>query len=165
MDFLPEHPAAMVPPMSAAAMLSRNEDSTNTMTSRRKPPFQSSGRKCGRTSGTLLRSKWLESSAKPSSRPSRFVRITHSCGHVQREAAEARAGLEAGEGELVEHDGRKAGERDRQDMAVEERHAEKRQREQHELEGYAEDAQAFSATSTSSSIFFASPNSMRLFSL
>ena len=32
---------AMVPPISAAAMLSRNDDSTNTRTSSTKPPFQS----------------------------------------------------------------------------------------------------------------------------
>jgi hypothetical protein len=35
---------AIVPPISAAAMLSRKLDSTNTMTSSTKPPRQSSGR-------------------------------------------------------------------------------------------------------------------------
>ena len=45
--------AAMVPPMIAAAMLSRNDDSTKTITSSTNPPFQSSGRKRGSTAGTL----------------------------------------------------------------------------------------------------------------
>jgi hypothetical protein len=34
----------MVPPMSAAAMLSRKLDNTKIMTSNTRPPFQSSGR-------------------------------------------------------------------------------------------------------------------------
>jgi len=34
----------MVPPISAAAMLSRNEDSTKIIHSSTKPPFQSSAR-------------------------------------------------------------------------------------------------------------------------
>mgnify|MGYP003693943631 CR=1 FL=1 len=43
-------PCAIVPPISAAAMLSRKLDRTNTMTSSTKPPFQSSGRKRGAAS-------------------------------------------------------------------------------------------------------------------
>jgi hypothetical protein len=69
----------MVPPISAAAMLSRKLDSTNTTTSRAKPPFQSSGRKAGISSGIWLFSKCRDSSAKPISSRNRFVRITHSC--------------------------------------------------------------------------------------
>ena len=37
-------PPAMVPPIIAAAMLSRKLDMTNTSNSRHRPPFQSSGR-------------------------------------------------------------------------------------------------------------------------
>ena len=48
---------AIAPPISAAAMLSRKDDSTKTITSSTKAPFQSSGRKRGRTSGTSLFSK------------------------------------------------------------------------------------------------------------
>ena len=70
---------AIVPPISAAAMLSRKLDSTKIMTSRTNPPFQSSGRKRGRMAGTRLASKCLDSSAKPSSRPSRLASSTHSC--------------------------------------------------------------------------------------
>ena len=70
---------AMVPPISAAAMLSRKLESTKTMTSSTKPPFQSSGRKRGISSGTRLFSKWRESSAKPISRRNRLARITASC--------------------------------------------------------------------------------------
>src|SRR5687768_177413 len=85
--------------------------------------------------------------------------------HVQRESAQTGSGLEACEGELVGDDNCQASERDRENMAVEERDAEQGQREQHELERDPGDAQAFSALCTSSSIFFASPNSMRLLSL
>ena len=70
---------AMVPPISAAAMLSRKLEITNTTTSSRKPPFQSSGRKAGISSGMRLFSKWRESSAKPINSRNRFERITASC--------------------------------------------------------------------------------------
>ena len=79
---------AMAPPISAAAMLSRKLDSTNTITSSTKAPFQSSGRKAGMTSGSLLFSKWRESSAKPISSRNRLARITHSCCMCTRKAAE-----------------------------------------------------------------------------
>ncbi len=69
----------MVPPISAAAMLSRKLEITATMTSNRKAPFQSSGRKRGISSGTRLFSKWRESSAKPISSRNRLERITASC--------------------------------------------------------------------------------------
>src|SRR5688572_22802127 len=85
--------------------------------------------------------------------------------HVKRESAQPGAGLEAGEGELVEHDRGEAGQRDGEDMAMEKRDAQQRQREQHKLERDTSEAHAFSAACTSSSIFFASPNSMRLLSL
>ena len=69
---------AIVPPMSAAAMLSRKDESTNTITSSRKPPFQSSGRIFGISTGRCESSKCFESSAKPMSSRKRFARITHS---------------------------------------------------------------------------------------
>jgi hypothetical protein len=67
-----------VPPIIAAAMLSRKLDSTKTRISITKPPFQSSGRKRGRIAGTLLSSKCFDSNAKPSSKPNRFAIVTHS---------------------------------------------------------------------------------------
>ena len=70
---------AIAPPIIAAAMLSRNDDSTNTMASSAKQPFQSMGSRRGRASGTWLFSKWRERMANPSSRHARFAMITHSC--------------------------------------------------------------------------------------
>ena len=70
--------AAIVPPIIAAAMLSRKVDSTNTSSSITKPPFQSSGRKRGSSAGNWLSSKCLDSNAKPSSSPNRFATVTHS---------------------------------------------------------------------------------------
>ena len=43
---------ATVPPMIAAAMLSRKPDSTNTITSSTSPPVQLSGSSAGISSGT-----------------------------------------------------------------------------------------------------------------
>ena len=45
----------------------------------RRPPFQSSGRKRGISSGTRLFSKCRDNSAKPISNKNRLARITHSC--------------------------------------------------------------------------------------
>ncbi len=59
-------------------MLSRNADSTKMMASSAKPPFQSSGRMAGITSGTLLLSKWRDSSAKPIRSRNRLASTTHS---------------------------------------------------------------------------------------
>ena len=59
--------------------------------------------------------------------------------HVQRKTAETGAGLEAGEGELVEDDRREAGERDLERVVMEDRDAEQRQREQDEVDRNAED--------------------------
>ena len=70
--------AAMLPPIIAAAMLSRKDEITNTPISMTKPPFQSSGKTCGSTSGTRLFSKWSANKAKPTSSPSRLVSVTHS---------------------------------------------------------------------------------------
>ena len=48
---------ATVPPMIAAAMLSRKPDTTNTITSSSTPPVQLSGSSAGIASGTALSSK------------------------------------------------------------------------------------------------------------
>ena len=69
---------AMAPPIIAAAMLSRNEDSTNTIASSANAPFACPGRYFGSTAGTWLSSKCLDSNAKPSNRHSRLERMTHS---------------------------------------------------------------------------------------
>ncbi len=71
--------SATVAPISAAAMLSRNEEITKTMSSSTKPPFQSSGSQRGRISGTCDFSNKRASTAKPSSRPNRFTRVGDSC--------------------------------------------------------------------------------------
>ena len=124
-------------------------DSTKTITSSTNAPFQSSGRKRGRTSGTWLSSKCFDSSAKPSSRHSRLVRITHSCCMCPTRPAQAGAGLEAGEDELVDDDGREPGQRDLQRVVVEQRDAEQRQREQDEIDRDAEDrGQSLAAAAT-----------------
>ena len=49
-----------------------------TRTSRMNPPLQSCGNMRGNASGTRLSSKWRARMAKPTSRHSRFKRITHS---------------------------------------------------------------------------------------
>ena len=76
--FLRKTVCAIAPPISAAAMLSRKADSTKTMASSAKAPFQSSGRKRGSACGTSLRSKWSARSAKPTSRQKRLTMPTHS---------------------------------------------------------------------------------------
>jgi hypothetical protein len=58
--------------------------------------------------------------------------------HVEREAAEPRAGLEAGERELVERDGGKPCQRDLQHVTMKKRDAGERQAEQHEIERHTE---------------------------
>ena len=55
------------------------------------------------------------------------------------EAGEAGAGLEAGEGQLVDDDRGEAGERDLERAVMEQRDAEQRQREQDEVDRDAED--------------------------
>src|SRR2546429_394560 len=68
----------MAPPISAAAILSRNEDSTKTITSSTKQPFQSCGRKRGSTAGRCVFSKGPDSRAKPRSRQGKFRRNPHN---------------------------------------------------------------------------------------
>ena len=88
--------AAMVPPMSAAAMLSRNDDNTKIITSSTRPPLQSSGRSFGNHSGTRLVSKCFDNSAKPSNSPSKLVNMTHSCARC---CHQPRTPVPAGNGE------------------------------------------------------------------
>ncbi len=57
---------------------------------------------------------------------------------VQRQAAEAGAGLEAGEPELVEHDHAEADERDLERMMMKQCDAGEGQAEQHEIDRHAE---------------------------
>ena len=52
-----------------------------------------------------------------------MARITHSCCEVQREAGEAGAEFEAGEHQLVERDGGKSGQRDRERVVMKQRDA------------------------------------------
>ncbi len=78
---------AIVPPINAAAMLSRNDDSTKIITSSTNAPFQSSGSRRGSHAGTWLASKCFDSNAKPSSSPSRFASSTHSCPRCARRPA------------------------------------------------------------------------------
>ena len=63
----------------AAAILSRNDDSTKIMASSMNPPFQSSGRNFGSTAGTWLSSKWRDNNANPTSSRNKLLSITHSC--------------------------------------------------------------------------------------
>ena len=105
---------AMAPPIIAAAMLSRKLDSTNTSTSSTKPPFQSSGRKCGRAAGT-----WLFSNGSPAGRSraagsSRLARITHSCCRCRPSPASPAPVVEAARSHLVERDGREPAQGDRE---------------------------------------------------
>ena len=64
--------------------------------------------------------------------------------HVRNQARQTGAMLEPDEGELVDDDGGKTGERHPERDVVEERDAEQRQREQNEFEGDAEKLRAFS---------------------
>ena len=91
------------------------------------------------TSGSLLSSKWRDSSAKPISSRNRLARITHSCCMCSARPARPVPELEAREGELVDDDGGEAGQRHLQRVVVEQRDAQQRQREQDEIDGDAEE--------------------------
>ena len=129
----------MAPPIIAAAMLSRKLDSTKIMTSRTNAPFQSSGRNRGSSAGMRLSSKCFESSAKPSSSPSRLVRITHSCCRCGAKPWNPAPALKP-VNTSVGHDGKKTGHRHGERVMMKQRHAGERQAdEQHELDGNAEE--------------------------
>ena len=93
------------------------------------------------TSGSLLSSKWRESSAKPISSRNRLARITHSCCMCSARPPRPGAELEAGEAELVDDDGGEPGQRHLQRVVVEEGDAQQRQREQDEIDGNAEEVE------------------------
>ncbi len=69
---------AIVPPIIAAAMLSRNADITKTMARSTSPPVQWVGRILGSLSGILLSSKCFAKIANPRRSPRRLTRIFHS---------------------------------------------------------------------------------------
>ena len=119
---------AIAPPIGAAAMLSRKDDSTNTITSSTNAPFQSRGRNLGSSAGTLLSSKCFDSSAKPSSRHRRLARMTHSWGRWASRPAMPSPALNPVKASLYRGDDRQS----------DQRHAEQRQRKQDEIERNAE---------------------------
>ena len=111
MDLAAKHVRATVPPIIAAAMLSRNPDSTNTSASSTNPPFQSSGRSpASRPARRLPRSDAQQRKAQQ--QPEQAPECTPMVTEMQPEALQARALLEAGNGELVGGNDAKAGERD-----------------------------------------------------
>ena len=114
----------MVPPIKAAAILSRKLEITATMTSSTKPPFQPCGRKAGISSGTPLFSKCRDKQREAHQQQEQIREDHPFVLHVQREAGQAGAEFEAGENVLVERDHGKAGERDRQGVMV--KHARRR---------------------------------------
>ena len=88
----------------AAAMLSKNADSTKTIASSAKQPFQSSGSSRGRASGTWLFSKWRDRIREPQQQ-ARQVRDDHPLVRQMRDQpGEARPGRERAEQQLVRDD-------------------------------------------------------------
>ena len=67
--------------------------------------------------------------------------------HMLAKAAESRAEFESGEGQLVDNDRCKPGQRDRKRVTMEQRNAEQRQREQNEINGYSEQNYGFDHSS------------------
>ena len=80
----------MVPPISAAAMLSRNEDSTNTITSSTKPPFQSSGRKLRQLGGHVAVLEMVRQQREAEQQAEQVGEDHPLVRHVRAEAGEAR---------------------------------------------------------------------------
>ena len=126
---------AIAPPISAAAMLSRNDDSTNTITSSTKPPCQSAGRKRGSTSGhaALLE---VPRQQRESHQQQEQVGEDHPLVPQVQRASPAMPGpsLKPVNSELVSRDDGEAGQRDLQRVVVEQRDAQQRQREQDEVD-------------------------------
>ena len=119
-------------------MLSRNDDSTKIITSSTSAPFQSSGRHFGSHSGTRLASKCLDSSAKPSSSPSRLVSSTHSWPRCVSPARDTPGLRETATTAILNSEiTTQAADRDRQRVTMEQRDADQHQREQDEIDGDA----------------------------
>ena len=116
------------PPISAAAMLSRNDDSTKTIASSAKRPSSRPGSTRGSASGTSLSSKCRDSSANPSSR---HAEVGDDHPLVRRGARPARTGPgPRGNGEpehLVDGDDDEARDGDAQRVMMEERDPEQGQ--------------------------------------
>ena len=129
---------AIVPPISAAAMLSRKLDSTNDDNEQREaalPVVRQERRHLFRDLALLE----MPRQQRKAHQQQEQVGEDHPLVlHVQREAGEPGAELEAGEDELVERDRRKPGQRDLQRVMMKQRDAEQRQREQDEIDGDAE---------------------------
>ena len=111
----------MVPPIKAAAMLSRNADRTNTTTSRTRaalPVVRQERRHLVRHPAGLEMSRQQREAGEKQKQIGEdhpFVL------QMQRQAGKTRAELEAGEGEFVARDDRKTRERNIQRVMVEQR--------------------------------------------
>ena len=100
--FLRNTPAAMVPPISAAAMLSRNEDSTKTMHEQHEAALPVVGQEVRQHLGHVAALEMVGQQREAEQQAEQVGEDHPLVRHVQREAAEPRAGLEAGERQLVE---------------------------------------------------------------
>ena len=67
---------AIVPPIRAAAILSRNEERIKTKIRRRNGPFQSSGRNLGKISGTPDSSNIFDKNCKSQQQPEKIENNT-----------------------------------------------------------------------------------------
>ena len=130
---------AIAPPISAAAMLSRKEDSTNTMTSSTKAPFHSRGRIFRQHRRHLAVLEMLRQQRETEQQAQQVGEDDPFVLQVLDETRDAGARLEPGECELVEGDGRQPDQRHPQRVMVEQRHAEQRQRKQDEIDRNPED--------------------------
>ena len=129
---------AMAPPMSAAAMLSRKDDSTKIITSSAKPPFQPSGRKRGSMMGMRLFSKCRDSREKPTSSSSRLMRIVCSWCRWPIRPLTPGTGLEAGKEHLVTGYDTQSDHGDRECVVVQQSYTDQRSTEENELDRYTE---------------------------
>ena len=130
---------AITPPISAAAMLSRKLDSTATITSSSEGALPVVGQERRHDVGQLALLEMARQQRKAHQQQEQVGEDHPLVLHVQRETAEARPELEAGEAELVGDDGGEPGQRHLQRVVVEQRDAEQRQREQDEVDGDAEE--------------------------
>ena len=113
----------MVPPISAAAMLSRKEDSTNTMHEQHEAALPVVRQEVRQHLGHVAALEMVREQREAEQQAEQVGEDDPLVRQVRREPAEARAGLEPGEAELVDDDGREAGQRDLQRVMVEQRHA------------------------------------------
>jgi hypothetical protein len=127
-----------VPPISAAAMLSRKareHPDDHQQHKRPEPAFGQQLRQHLRHAAVLevaCQQRKADQQAEQIDQQNPFVR------HVRPEAGDAVTGLEAGDRDLVQHNHRQTAQRHLQHMVMEQRHAEQRRREQDEVHGIAE---------------------------